>query len=250
MIASWVNAEALVVRDDRLVHSSTYLDVPREWLGEQFFIEAETLKATNELAWRNEYLGEATGTGGAVFTNINLREITDEEISHFDNISDGIDFGYAVDPACYGQNHLDSTRRKLYIFNEIYKVGMSNTELWEKINKVKIGHSIIIADSEEPKSIDELNSLGKIRVVGAKRGPDSIKFGIRWLQNLNEIIIDPIRCPNTAREFSLYEYEKDKYGNFKSTYPDCNNHSIDQVRYSRERDMNFRKMQFGTNKIL
>ena len=250
MIASWVNAESLVIREDRLVHSSTYLDVPKEWLGEQFFIEAETLKANNELAYRNEYLGEATGTGGAVFTNITLREITDEEISHFDNIADGIDFGYAVDPVSYGQNHLDNTRHKLYIFNEIYKVGMSNKVLWEEIKKVKIGHSNITADSAEPKSIDELNSLGKIRVVGAKKGPDSIEFGIRWLQNLNEIIIDPVRCPNTAKEFTLYEYEKDKYGNFKSKYPNCNNHSIDQVRYSREKDMNFRKMQFGTNKIL
>ena len=66
MIASWVNAEALETREDRLVHHSTYLDVPKEWLGEQFIIEAETLKKNNELAYRNEYLGEATGTGGAV----------------------------------------------------------------------------------------------------------------------------------------------------------------------------------------
>lgn len=250
MVASWVNAESLVVRDDRLVHSSTYLDVPREWLGEQFFIEAETLKANNELAYRNEYLGEATGTGGAVFTNITLRDITDEEINHFDNIADGVDFGYAVDPVCYQQNYFDSTRNKLYIFNEIYKVGMSNKALWEEINKVKVGKSVITADSAEPKSIDELNSFGKIRVSGAKKGPDSIEFGIRWLQNLSEIVIDKTRCPNVAREFSLYEYEKDKYGNFKSKYPDCNNHSIDSVRYSRENDMNFRKIQFGINKIL
>lgn len=224
--------------------------MPKEWLGEQFFIEAETLKANNELAYRNEYLGEATGTGGAVFTNITLRDITEEEISHFDNIADGVDFGYAVDPVCYQQNYYDSTRNKLYIFNEIYKVGMSNKTLWEEIIKVKVGKSIITADSAEPKSIDELNSLGKIRVVGAKKGPDSIEFGIRWLQNLSEIVIDKKRCPNTAREFSLYEYEKDKYGNFKSKYPDCNNHSIDSVRYSREKNMNFRKMQFGTNKIM
>ena len=250
MIASWINAEALVQREDRLVHHSTYLDVPKEWLGEQFIIEAETLKQTNELAYRNEYLGEATGTGGAVFTNITLREITEEEISHFDNISDGIDFGYAVDPASYGQNHYDKTRKKLYIFNEIYKVGLSNKDLWEQIVKVKVGSSFITADSAEPKSIDELNSYGKIKVLGAKKGADSIKFGIRWLQNLSEIVIDPTRCPNTAREFSLYEYEKDRYGNFKSTYPDCNNHSIDMTRYSREKDMTYKKMQIGFNRVI
>lgn len=92
MLSSWVNTEVINERKDRLVHSSTYLDVPVKWLGEQFIIEAETLKNNNELAYRNEYLGEATGTGGAIFTNITLREITDEEINTFDNISDGIDF--------------------------------------------------------------------------------------------------------------------------------------------------------------
>lgn len=250
MVANWVNAEVINVREDRLVHTSTYLDVPVEWLGEQFIIEAETLKKENELAYRNEYLGEPTGTGGAVFTNITLREITEEEIKKFDNISDAVDFGYAVDPVCYTQNHYDKTRKKLYIFNEIYKVGMSNKALWEGILKVKVGRSNIIADSAEPKSIDELNSFGRIRVTGAKKGPDSIEFGVRWLQNLAEIIIDPKRCPSTAREFSTYEYEKDKFGNFKSKYPDCNNHSIDATRYSREKEMNYRQISFGYTRII
>ena len=115
----------------------------------------------------------------------------------------------------------------------------------DEIIKVKIGRSEITADSAEPKSIDEMNSYGGLRIVGAKKGPDSIDFGVWWLQNLVEIIIDPERCPNTAREFSTYEYEKDKYGNFKSKYPDANNHSIDMTRYSREKEYNFKKLQFG-----
>ena len=248
-INSWVNAEVINERKDRLVHTSYYLDVPEEWLGEQFIIEAEHLKQTNELAYRNEYLGEPTGTGGAVFTNITLRSITDEEISHFDNISDGIDFGYAIDPATWGQNHYDKTRKKLYIFNEIYATGLSNKALYEKILQKKIGQSMIIADSAEPKSIDELNSYGQIRVIGAKKGPDSVEYGIKWLQMLEEIIIDNIRCPNTAREFTLYEYEKDRMGNFKSKYPDLDNHTIDMVRYSRENDMRANTLQFGYGRI-
>lgn len=248
-INSWVNAEVINERKDRLVHTSCYLDVPKEWLGEQFIIEAEHLKETNELAYRNEYLGEPTGTGGAVFTNITLRPITDEEISHFDNISDGIDFGYAIDPATWGQNHYDKTRKKLYVFNEIYGVGMSNKTLYEKILQKKIGQSMIIADSAEPKSIDELNSYGQIRVLGAKKGPDSVEYGIKWLQMLEEIIIDNVRCPNTAREFTLYEYEKDRMGNFKSRYPDIDNHTIDMVRYSRESDMRANKLQIGYGRI-
>ena len=249
-INSWVNSEVILVRPDKLVHSSTYLDVPSEWLGEQFIIEAKELEKTNELAYRNEYLGEPTGTGGAVFTNLNIREITDEEINMFDNISDGLDFGYAVDPLAYGQNHFDKTRKRLFIFNEIYKVGMSNKKLWEEIIKIKIGKSVITADSAEPKSIDELNSYGKIRVRGARKGPDSVEYGVKWLQSLNEIIIDPVRCPNTAREFNTYEYEKDKFGNFKSKYPDENNHTIDMTRYSRESEMNFHKSKFGNTKII
>lgn len=126
---------------------------------------------------------------------------------------------------------------------------MSNKLLYETINKVKIGKSIITADSAEPKSIDELNSFG-LRVVGAKKGPDSIEFGIRWLQNLEEIVIDNIRCPNIAREFTMYEYEKDKTGVFKSKYPDANNHSIDSVRYSRENDMKYNTLQFGYSRII
>ena len=248
-INSWVNAEVINERKDRLVHTSCYLDVPEEWLGEQFIIEAEHLKQTNELAYRNEYLGEPTGTGGAVFTNITLRPITDEEISHFDNISDGIDFGYAIDPATWGQNHYDKTRKKLYIFNEIYSTGLSNKALYEKILQKKIGQSMIIADSAEPKSIDELNSYGQIRVIGAKKGPDSVEYGIKWLQMLEEIIIDNTRCPNTAREFTLYEYEKDRMGNFKSKYPDLDNHTIDMVRYSRENDMRANTVQFGYGRI-
>lgn len=248
-VNNWVNAEVLNEREDRIVHTSCYLDVPKEWLGEQFLIEAEHLKKTNELAYRNEYLGEATGTGGAVFTNITIRQITDEELNTFDNIADGVDFGYAVDPVCYQQNYYDRTRNKLYIFNEIYKVGMSNKLLYEEIKKIKIGNAVITADSAEPKSIDELNSLG-LRVTGAKKGPDSIEFGIRWLQNLEEIIIDNVRCPNIAREFTMYEYEKDKTGAFKSKYPDLDNHSIDSVRYSRENDMKYNKMQIGYNRII
>ena len=249
-VNNWVNAEALVVRDDKLLHKSTYLTVPKEWLGEPFFLEAEHLKEVNELAYRNEYLGEATGTGGAVFENLTIREITDDEIKTFDKIYDGLDFGYAVDPACYVQVYYDKTRKRLYIFSEVYGVGLSNERLWEKIIEKKISRATITADSAEPKSIDKLNSLGKIYVIGAKKGPDSVEYGIRWLQDLEEIIIDNKRCPNCAREFGLYEYERDKYGEFKSKYPDANNHSIDAVRYAVEDETKSNTFAFGYNNII
>ena len=247
---NWVNQEILDERADKIFHKSTYLDVPREWLGEQFIIEAEHLKATKPKEYENEYLGEITGTGGNVFDNVILREITQDEINTFDKIKDGIDFGYAVDPSVYTQNHFDKTRRKLYIFNEIYEVGLSNKKLWERILQIKVSHSQITADSAEPKSIDELNALGRIQVLGAKKGPDSVDYGMKWLQKLEEIIIDPKRCPNTAKEFVSYEYERDKEGNFISKYPDKNNHSIDATRYSREQDMKSNTFNFGYTSII
>lgn len=234
MLNSWVNIEVNVDRPDKVVNSSTYLDVPVEWLGEEVIIEAETLKKTNRLAYENEWLGKVTGTGGAIFNNVTTREITDNEIKQFDNILPGLDFGFATDPACYVQVYYDKTRKRLLIFDEIYKTGMSNKMLSDEIKKHEITHRIITCDSAEPKSIAELKSEG-LRAVGAKKGPDSVHYGIKYLQDLIEIVIDPKRCPNTAREFTTYEYERDKMGNFRSDYPDANNHSIDAVRYAIEK---------------
>lgn len=233
---NWVNEEILQKRQDRLVHHSTYLTVPPEWLGEQFLIEAEHLKSAKPESYRHEYLGEVTGTGGEVFTNVTIGEITDEEISHFDHISRGIDWGYAADPFHYTVNHYDKTRRRLYIFYEIQALKLSNRKAAELVKKENKFNQVIVCDSAEPKSIAEMYSYN-LKVVPAKKGPDSVEYGIKWLQDLEEIVIDPKRCPNTAREFLGYELEKDANGNFKGSFPDKNNHSIDAVRYSREYDM-------------
>ena len=233
VVSNWVNAEALLDVEGRLVHHSTYLDVPREWVSDDFVIEAEILKKQNELYYRNEYLGEATGTGGQVFENVELMEIHDEDVKRFDVVLDGLDFGFAVDPACYLQGYYDKTRRRLWIFREIYRVGMSNRQLCDEIKRVKVGNGFITCDSAEPKSIAELQSLG-LRVKGAKKGPDSVEYGIKFLQKLVQIVIDPKRCPNTAREFVGYAYDMDKNGNFISKYPDKDNHSIDACRYMME----------------
>lgn len=248
-IRSWVNEEVLIEREDRKVHHSTYLTVPREWLGEQFFIEAKHLKKVNEKAYRHEYLGEVTGTGGEIFTNITARKITDEEIKTFDRIKRGLDFGYAVDPLHYTVCHFDKTRRRLYIFYEIHQVGLSNRKVAELIKKENVSNGWITADSAEPKSIAELKEYG-LRVKPAKKGPDSVEYGIKFLQDLEEIIIDPERCSNTLREFLNYELEKDSNGNFKADYPDKNNHSIDAVRYALEDEMTNNKMKTIDKRLL
>jgi phage terminase large subunit len=230
---NWVNHIDLDHRADTKIHHSTYLDVPREWLGEQFLIEAEHLKKINEAAYDHEYGGAANGTGGEIFTNVSVRIITDEEIAVFDRIRRGLDFGYAKDPIHYTVNYYDKTRKRLFIFYEIHKVKMKNSLAVTEIKKENTGNRPIVADSAEPRTINEFKELG-LKVTGAKKGPDSVDHGIKFLEDLEEIIIDPVRCPNTAREFTSYELEKDSNGNFKSGYPDSDNHSIDATRYSLE----------------
>lgn len=246
---NWVNEEVLSERSDRLIHHSTYLDVPDEWLGEQFIVEAEHLKKTKPDMYAHEYMGEVTGTGGEIFTNIDIRVIADDEVKTFDKIRRGIDFGYAIDPFVYIVCHYDKTRRKLYIFDEIYKVGLSNKGAAEEIKNHTAYNDYITCDSAEPKSINELKQYG-LRVRGAKKGPDSVEYGIKFLQSLEGIIIDPVRCPMAAKEFYEYELEKDGNGEFKATYPDKNNHCIDATRYALEDDMNNRQVKIASKSEL
>lgn len=246
---NWVNTEVLKSQDNRLVHHSTYLDVPQDWLGDNFFREAEYLKQSQPEAYAHEYLGAVTGTGGTVFANVKLKSISDEEISTFDHIKRGIDFGFAADPFVYVVAHYNGKHKRLYIFDEIYKVGLSNARAAELINERAHYNQYIICDSAEPKSINDFRQLG-FRVRGAKKGPDSIEYGIKFLQSLNEIIIDNVRCPKTAEEFYNYELEPDGNDGFKDGYPDKNNHSIDAVRYALEDEISNKKARIISRKDL
>lgn len=229
-VNNWINEECLICRDDRLIHHSTYLDVPKQWLGSIFFTEAEQLKAVNEQAYEHEYLGVATGTGGEVFKNVVLREITDDELLSYGRIYRGLDFGFSTDPTAYICCCLHNKR--LYIFYEVYKTEMGFDMMSDEIQSENKYNDIVYADSAEPRSIHELSIRG-VKISGARKYQGSVDHGITRLKNdLYEIVIDPARCPNTAREFSTYELERDREGNFKAAYPDKNNHAIDAVRYA------------------
>lgn len=227
---NWVNTEKKLTRTDRLTHHSTYETVQKEWLGEQFIVEAEHLKATKPLAYDHEYLGIETGTGGEIFDNVQIRKISDAEVEDFYNIRRGLDYGFATDPLAYNVMHYDRKYKRLYIFHELYKLRLSNHAATEIIKQENKNNEEIIADSAEPKSISEMNQYG-LKIRGVKKGPDSIEYGIKFLQDLDAIIIDDERCPETAREFLTYELDKDANGNFKAGYPDHDNHTIDSVRY-------------------
>lgn len=232
----WINreVESAEMRSDAVVLKSDYLSVSKNWLGERFFAEAEHLKSVSPERYRHEYLGEAIGCGREVFGNVTLREITQEEIARFDHVRRGLDWGYASDPFAYNECHFDRTRRRLYIFFELHGTRLSNRAAAEVIRPRAHG-ARVVCDSAEPKSIDELKSLG-VRAVGAKKGAGSVSYGIKWLAALEEIIIDPIRCSETAKEFSGYCIEE-RGGESAAEYPDRDNHHIDAVRYACEGDM-------------
>lgn len=247
---NWCNQEVLEKREDKYISSTTYLDVPAEWLGEQFIIEAEHLKRVNISKYEHDYLGKVTGTGGEVFRNLTIRAITDDEIKVFDRLKNGLDFGYAADPLAYVLMNYDKTRKRLYIFGEIYKVQLSNSKAVELIKKLNPLNKRITADSAEPRTINEFKKLG-LNIIGAKKGPDSVEHGLKFLsEELEEIIIDPVRCPNTKKEFMEYEIEKDKEGNLKGEYPDKNNHTIDACRYGMEDEIVKTKVKIGSKSRL
>lgn len=228
----FVNVEKRVINPKRLVHKSTYLDVPVEWLGLPFFDDAELLKQNNPTAYENEYLGDETGDGGNVFENVELREITDEEIENFDYLYQGMDFGWFPDPLAWTKMCYQPNKLTLYIFDEFVVNKMSNAKVWEylKENKGVKNDDLITADSAEPKSIGDFQSYGSL-MRGAKKGPDSVDYSMKWLSGLAKIVIDPRRCPKTAEEFTTYEYPQDKDGNYITGYVDADNHCIDSVRY-------------------
>ena len=233
---NWVNTEALKSVTGRLVHHSTYLDVPEEWLKEAFISEAERLAQSNERAYRNEYMGEVTGTGGTVFDNLVLREISADEIGGFGTVYAGLDFGWFPDPLHFVRCAYDPAQRRLWVFDEYRTVKTSNADVYRILTDQKqlAADEEVIADSAEMKSVNDMRSYG-MRCIAATKGPGSVRASMRWLQALNEIIIDPARCPEAAKEFSQYEYERTRDGEFVDAYPDANNHAIDAVRYALNR---------------
>lgn len=226
---NWVNEEILVDDPDRLVYPTTYLSVPHSWLGEQFLLEAEKLKEKNYTSYEHEYLGKVTGTGGAVFENVEDMRMTDEIIQDFGYIYHGLDFGFSIDPLAYVGMAYDAKHEAIYIFDELYQQRLLNKRAFDLIQPRLQGRRIG-ADSAEVKSIAEMRSYG-MNIYGAKKGPDSVEYGLKWLQDRAKIYIDKRRCPNAYREFVSYEYEQNKDGQFISAYPDKNNHAIDAVRY-------------------
>ncbi len=150
--------------------------------------------------------------------------------NQFTNRRVGLDFGFSSDPAALVCTHYDAMRKTIYIYDELYETGLTNDLLAVEV-KSKINRVPIVCDSSEPKSIQELNNYGVI-AEGAKKGPDSVSYGIQWLQQ--QTIIIGANCINAQNEFSTYHFKEDAGGNVLPVPVDKNNHLIDALRYAYE----------------
>lgn len=235
--SNWANKfmDTQKIRIDTYHSHTTYLDAPKEWLGKVFLDEAEFLKETNPKAYEHEYLGVAVGMGTEVFDNLEIRRITDEEIAAFDHIYNGVDWGWYPDPYHFSRSHYDAARQTLYIYGEYRANRESNIDTALAIKeKFKLSrYDVVTCDSAEHKSTADYRKFG-INARDAEKGPNSVRYGMKWLQSRIKIVIDPIRCPYTKEEFTSYEYELNKDGQPTNVMPDENNHSIDSVRYALE----------------
>ena len=252
-INSWANKYVIQPDDRALLYRTDYTMIPPEWLGESFLLEAERLRDVNEKAYRHEYMGESTGTGGEVFPNIIAREITDDEIAEMQYIHCGIDWGFASDPLAFIRCSYDRRTQTVFLLDEIVRRGISNAAIAGEIKERGYDKSgeyyysffdhkqiqdeqLIICDSAEPKSIYDLCNLD-LKAVKCKKYPGSVQYGIRWLQT-KHIVIDQRRTPHAYDEFTEYEYESTRDGEFLASVPDRNNHCIDAVRYSLDHIIN------------
>jgi len=232
--AFWVHNEIIPKNPDKaLLIKSTYKD--NQFLPQTEIDELESRRGDGKNNfWRVYGLGELGVAEGLVFENVTARTITDEELSRFDEVYQGIDWGY-IHPFVYTKSCYDDELKKLYVFDEIYASHMSLQDTMDAVREKQV-YGDIIADSANPQSIGEFWDNG-FSIFPANKGPGSRDFGYRWLQSLNEIVIDPVKCPNTLKEFQTMEYLKDKDGNYINDYPKIMDDAVDSLRYSLERAM-------------
>ncbi|WP_338948495.1 PBSX family phage terminase large subunit [Fusobacterium nucleatum] len=232
---NWVNKKYnySFIENNVYIHHSTYLENPH--ISEEFIKEAEAVKAKDETKYRLVYMGEPIGNGLVPFPNLEIREIEASEIAGLEKFRNGVDWGYGVDPLAFVRWGYDKKKGIIYALDEYYGVGLKNRNLANYILS-KGYDELVMCDSAEPKSIDELKEYD-ISAWGAKKGAGSVEYGEKWLSDLEAIVIDPKRTPNISREFEMIDYDTDREGNPLPRLCDSNNHTIDATRYAFSNDM-------------
>lgn len=218
--------------DSTLAMTTNYMC--NEWLDEADKKVFETMKKQNPRRYRVAGLGEWGIVDGLVYENWEERLFDIEEIKKLSSIESvfGLDFGYTNDPSALFCGFIDLPSKCIYVFDEMYKKGLSNEKIYENIYSMGYAKEKIIADSAEKKSIDRLYELGLYRIQAAQKGKDSVNAGIDYIQDF-KIIIHP-RCVNFLTEISNYTWQEDKNGKKINKPIDDFNHLMDSMRYALE----------------
>ena len=227
----WIKKRFFDAKADPDILAITTNYMCNEWLDNADKKVFETMKIRNPRRYQVAGLGEWGIVDGLVYENWKEQEFKLEDIKECKSAF-GLDFGYTNDPSAFFVGFLDLENKKLYVWDEFYEKGLSNRKIYEKITSMGYQKERITADSAEPKSIDEIKTLGIRRIIGAKKGKDSVNNGIQWIQDL-EIVIHP-RCVNFITEINNYTWGSDKFGNRLNVPIDDFNHLMDAMRYALE----------------
>ena len=230
---TWLKKRFFDVKDENILALTTNYKC-NEWLSPEDIKVFEEMRKRNPRRYAVAGLGEWGIVDGLVYENWKEEAFDIDEVRRRSDVVSafGLDFGYTNDPSTLFCGMLDQKAKQLFVFDEMYEKGLSNKKIAENIQAMGYGKERITADSAEPKSIDELKTLG-LRVKGAAKGKDSIKNGIQWIQDL-EIIIHP-RCVNFITEISNYTWDQDKFGTKLNVPIDDFNHLMDAMRYALEK---------------
>ena len=229
----WIKKRFFDVEDENIMAKTTNYKC-NEWLDDSDKKLFEDMKKNNPRRYQVAGLGNWGIVEGLVYENWEEKEFDVNEISKRKGVKSafGLDFGYTNDPSAFFCGLIDVANKEIYVFDEIYKKAMKNRQIAEEIIRKGYGKEKIVADSQEPKSIDELYDLGLKGVRKSRKGRDSINNGVQYIQDY-KIIIHP-RCVNFITEISNYMWDKDKFDNPINKPVDDFNHLMDAMRYALE----------------
>lgn len=229
----WLKKRFFDVEDENIMAKTTNY-MCNEWLDDSDKKLFEDMKKNNPRRYQVAGLGNWGIVEGLVYENWEEKEFDVNEISKRKGVKSafGLDFGYTNDPSAFFCGLIDVANKEIYVFDEIYKNAMKNRQIAEEIIRKGYGKEKIVADSQEPKSIDELYDLGLKGIRKSRKGRDSINNGVQYIQDY-KIIIHP-RCVNFITEISNYMWDKDKFDNPINKPVDDFNHLMDAMRYALE----------------
>ena len=206
------------VKDNVCYIHSTYLD-NKDNLSTSFLERINDIKIINPKKYAHKILGGWLDKAeGVVFDNWKFGEFNPKGLQ----TSCGMDFGFSVDPDALIEVAIDKTIKTIYLKEHIYKNGLKSYEL-SQIILDKVGEKLIIADSSEPRLIEDLKHL-RVNIKPVKKG--TIESGITRMQDYS-LVITP-ESTNLAKELNNYAYS-DKGSKL---YVDSFNHAIDAIRYN------------------